>query len=220
LNKAAGDTGSNDNFNETEILGTGPEINSPVYDLFIREYLQILPETEIVVVSGSLPPGCPPDLYLNLLNIALEKNKPFFIDCTDEPFRLISGNYCEGIHLNFKEFNELFSADKPSLAARSLSSKCRYAAITDGKEGLYLASENTLIHAHLNLEKIHSAVGSGDCLFAGLIAGYRRGYSLSEMARLGVACGAAKCINDELGLIHKKDVLDLVHRVNIEIIEG
>jgi tagatose 6-phosphate kinase len=40
------------------------------------------------------------------------------------------------------------------------------------------------------------------------------------MARLGVACGAAKCINDEMGLMHIKDVIEFLPHVNIKTIEG
>jgi len=208
-----------DNFNETEILGIGPDINSSAHDKFIYEFRKILPQTEIIVISGSLPPGCPADLYQNILDIATGEKIPLFIDCVGEPFRLATRYYCEGIHLNYKEFNELFSAGDQANAAKLLATKSRYAAITDGKKGLYLASNKTLIHAHLYLEKIYSAVGSGDCLLAGLVASRRREYSLSEMACLGVACAAAKCVHDELGLIHIKDVLDLLPKVNVEIIE-
>jgi tagatose 6-phosphate kinase len=211
---------TNDSFNETEIFGRGPEINSRTCDKFISEFTDILPKIEIISVSGSLPPGCPPDFYQNLLRIATEAGKPMFIDFIGEPFKLAVNEHCEGIHLNYNEFREFYSAKDPEEAARILSTKSKYAAITNGKDGLFLACEGTLIHAYLHLDKIHSSVGSGDNLLAGLVAAHRRRYSLPEMARLGVACGAAKCVNDEMGLIHINDVIEFLPHVNIKTIEG
>lgn len=210
---------TDDHFNETEILGKGPNIDLLMYDNFIHELKEILPETEMVVISGSLPPGCPTDLYQNIQKIAAEEKISLFMDCIDEPFRLAIQYFCDGIHLNHSEFIELFSANNPEQAVKILATKCNYAAITDGKNGLYLASKNKLVHAYLHLKTVYSSVGSGDCLLAGLVTAKIRGYTISEMARLGVACGAAKCINNELGLIHIQDVLDLSPKVNIEIID-
>lgn len=202
-----------DHFNDTEILGKGPDIQPKDYDHLMNDLKEILPQTDIIALSGSLPPGCPSDLYQNILKISTGKNIPVFMDCVDDPFRSAIKYFCEGIHLNYREFNELFSAEDPAQAAQILATKSNYAAITNGKEGLYLVSRNQMIHAYLYLEYVHSSVGSGDCLFAGLVAAKKRGYTLSEMARLGVACGAARCINEELGLIHIEDVNNLSPKV-------
>ena len=209
---------TDDRFSETEILGRGPEISTRTCEKFINEFRDVMQKTEIVAISGSLPPGCPPDFYNQLLKIANETGKPVFIDCVGEPLRQVANDYWGGIHLNFNEFRELLPAKDQADAARQLSTKCKYAALTDGKKGLYLACDSTLIHAYLHIEKVYSSVGSGDCLLAGLVAAHRRGYSLSEMARLGVACGTAKCINDELGSMRIADVIEFLPHVNIKSI--
>jgi len=211
---------TNDDFSETEILGRGPEINSKTCDRFYNEFKDYLSKIEVIAVSGSLPPECPPDFYCQLLKIATEAGKPMFLDCVGEPLSQALIGYWEGIHLNFNEFNDLSPAKDQEDAARQLNAKSKYAAITDGKKGLYLSSEKTLIHANIHLGKIYSSVGSGDCLLAGLVAAHRRGYSLSEMARLGVACAAAKCINEELSTIHIKDVIEFLPHVNIKTLSS
>jgi tagatose 6-phosphate kinase len=211
---------TNDSFNETEIFGRGPEISTRTIEKFIGEFTDILPKIDIIAVSGSLPPGCPADFYQKLIRIATEAGKPVFIDFIDEPFRQAVNEHCEGIHLNYNEFQEFYSANMPEEAANILSTKGKFAAITNGKDGLFLACEGILMHAYLHLDKIHSSVGSGDCLLAGLVAAHRRGYSLTEMARLGVACGAAKCVNDEMGLMHIKDVIEFLPHVNVKTFES
>jgi tagatose 6-phosphate kinase len=211
---------TNDGFSETEILGRGPEINSRTCEKFFSEFNDILPKIEIIALSGSLPPGCPPDFYFQLSRMAAEAGKPMFLDCVGEPLRQAINTSWEGMHLNFNEFRDLMPAKDQEDAAKQLSAKARYAAITDGKNGLYLSYDNTMIHAGIHLEKVYSSVGSGDCLLAGLVAARRRGYSLSEMARLGVACAAAKCINNELGTIHINDVIEFLPHVNIKTLEA
>jgi tagatose 6-phosphate kinase len=60
---------------------------------------------------------------------------------------------------------------------------------------------------------VRSAVGSGDCLTAGLAVAHDRGHDWRQALRLGVACGAANCLRPELGMIHRADVERLLPTV-------
>ena len=109
-----------------------------------------------------------------------------------------------GIHLNASEANELFNIDNPVKAAAKLQQYCSLAAVTAGKGGLYLAvGRPEVIHANIEIPKCKSAVGSGDCLLAGLAIATYYGYNAEDTARLGVACGAANCLREDLGMLNK-----------------
>jgi tagatose 6-phosphate kinase len=88
-------------------------------------------------------------------------------------------------------------------------------ALTAGAEGLLLCSNKNTIQTKCKLEKIYSAIGSGDCLTAGLTVAYLKDYSFEEMAKLACACGSANCIREELGMLYKKDVETLLKRVEV-----
>ena len=60
------------------------------------------------------------------------------------------------------------------------------------------------------MKEVHSTIGSGDCLLAGVIAGHVQELETQSMANLGAACGAANCIRPELGMLYKEDVKRLL----------
>jgi fructose-1-phosphate kinase PfkB-like protein len=96
-----------------------------------------------------------------------------------------------------------------------LSEKCKYAIVSAGADGLYLASGNEIFHAHCKIENVLSAVGSGDCLLAGLTVAVRRNMTPMNTARMAAACGAANCLRPELGMLYKTDVERLWEQVRV-----
>jgi len=111
------------------------------------------------------------------------------------------------VHLNHKEAKDF------AKIGSDLNSQMK--AITAGADGLYLTKGETTIHAKCTIEKVHSATGSGDCLLAGLAVSFKRGLSLEEMAQLGAACGSANCMREDLGMIYKSDVEELVKKMEV-----
>ncbi len=104
-------------------------------------------------------------------------------------------------------------------ASQKLSEHCEYAAVTDGAKGLYLTQKQKVTHAWCTIDQVYSAVGSGDCLTAGLTAAIVKKYTVEEMARLGVACGAANCLRPELGYLHRSDVEILYEKAEAKEIQ-
>jgi tagatose 6-phosphate kinase len=76
-----------------------------------------------------------------------------------------------------------------------------------------------MVHGNVTVNRCFSAVGSGDCLVAGLMMACLQKMDLSDSARLGVACGAANCLRQDLGMLHKPDVENLFRKVSIESIK-
>jgi tagatose 6-phosphate kinase len=81
-----------------------------------------------------------------------------------------------------------------------------------GAEGVVAAHGNEMLHANVTIDRVVSAVGSGDCLLAGLAASLIRGDNLETMLRLGAACGAANA-GAGLGHAQRADVEALLPRV-------
>ena len=155
-------------------------------------------------MSGSWPEGAPDNAYQQLIELANQYGKKSFLDCTSTQLHNALKSSPFAIHLNHKERNEFNS-----------EVKCEIKAITAGIEGLYLTVENKTIHGKCTIDNVYSAVGSGDCLLAGLVVSYKRGLNHKEMARFSTACGTANCMREDLGMIYKTDVEDLIKRVEL-----
>ena len=208
-----------DSFDESELLGVGPEISEDDLAEFIVAYEQLLSQSSMVVMSGSWPKGAPADAYAILAKKAYEQGVNVILDATGKQFENAILEKPTVIHLNKSEAAEFTGIQNIRGMLIHLFNKVEVAAVTDGKKGLYFTRKNSSLHGNIVLPKVHSAVGSGDSLTAGLAVAIKRGYNDAETVKLGVACGAANCLREDLGMFYKKDVEQLFDEVRVEKLE-
>ncbi|GLR17595.1 tagatose-6-phosphate kinase [Portibacter lacus] len=197
---------SKNEWHDTELLGAGPKVESKVYEEFIREIGENSDTISSVAICGSWPSGACLTSTQKIVEFCEIHAIPVFIDTTGP--QLINALKAKPymVHLNRSEVCKMFSADFQEAIAL-LGEQCEFAAVTDGKEGLYLRSKKGTIHANVTLDqKVISTIGSGDCLLAGLIGAHYIGLGEEDSSKRGVACGAANCIRPELGMLNKTDV--------------
>ncbi len=190
---------------DTELLSPGPNLSESELKGFYLQFEKISAGFEIICLSGSWPHGAPSGAYHQLINLA--SNKKVFLDCSGALLQEGLKAHPYGIHVNLNEGIALTGEDDPVAIARVLGEQCTCAAITAGKDGLFMAFQGHILHANVHIDKVvGSSVGSGDCLVAGLAIATSRGYSLEDTAKFAVACGAANCLNPDLGMLKRADV--------------
>lgn len=202
-------------YDDTELLGCGPEISSEDYRLFSREFRLAAERSDVITMSGSWPMGSPDEGYAELIQIAGKYGKPVILDATGEPFRHGLNERPWGIHLNRNEGMTLTGFSEIPEMIGYLKNFAEIVAITAGPEGLYLGSGESILHGNVKLDRVYSAVGSGDCLTAGLATALIRKMETEDLVRLGVACGAANCLREDLGMLYKSDVDRLLDDIEI-----
>lgn len=207
---------SENKYDDTELLGTGPEINEKNFESFLAAFDKLLPKADCVTMSGSWPKGAPTDAYAQLIRHARQAGKDIFLDCTGPQLSEAIAENPYSIHLNRTESADYFKVDDFQLLSTLLYECCELAIITAGEDGLYYKNKNYHLHAKCAIEKVNSSVGSGDCLVAGLAVAYSRGFSSIDTARLAVACGGANCLRPELGMLHRREVEMLLKKAVVK----
>lgn len=202
-------------YHDTELLGCGPTITDDDWRAYRASFHTLLPACACVAMSGSWPTGAPDSAYADLIADAQAAEKPVFLDCTGAQLRHALRLRPYAVHLNRDEAISAVGIADPADAARRLARDCDLAVVTDGARGTYLAAGKLCWHAHVEITNSGSAVGSGDCLLAGLAIGCVRGLSMPELLRLATACGAANCLRDALGMCDRRDVETLLPQVAI-----
>lgn len=199
---------SEGNFKDTELLGTGPTLTATEVEQFNLVVYPYLKNAKAVVFSGSWPAGAPSNAYQILIEEAKKVTKTY-LDCTG--VQLENGLKAKpfGVHLNRKEITEYFRMDFDS-AQKELLNFCDVAAITDGARGLYLSTSHETKHQVCWVDQVISTIGSGDCLLAGIVAGYYLNESFETIAKMGAAFGAANCLRKELGMLYREDIVQLM----------
>jgi 1-phosphofructokinase family hexose kinase len=211
---------SDGELNETEILGVGPEFKENDLNALIEAFDEMVVQAKCVVLSGSWPPGADGDEYQRLIDVASHYKKASFVDCTGDQLINALKARPHAVHLNRSEYEDLLGAGDFSGSLGLLLDQCDQVALTDGAKGLYLIEKNQTVHAISPIDPVQSAVGSGDCLVAGLARAYTMGLDLLESARLAASCGAANCLRRELGMLSNNDVNRLSKNARVKVFRG
>lgn len=203
-------------FNNTELLEPGPEMTAEDWSLFLIQFRKALEPCSLVCLSGSWPKGAPEDAYWQLLQICEKNDVKAILDCSGVQLKNALKGKIFGLHINEHEANSNFGTQNHLEIKKYLKDKVSLLAITKGKDGLFLHLEDQFLHANVVINEVKSTVGSGDCLTAGIAYAINQQLSLNEIASYGVACGAANCLNEDLGMLKLEDVKNLLTEVILD----
>jgi tagatose 6-phosphate kinase len=180
---------------ETVINEPGPNVKPVEFVNFVNKYSLLLADADLVICSGSLPPGVEADAYRTMIDMANREGKRCLLDVAGEVLRASIDASPYIAKVNHREAGELLrlSIESVSDARFACERMCalgaRNAVVTLGAEGAV-----GLFHGRCwyvkgpRVERAH-AVGSGDAFLAGLALAMRRGYAPKEMLRYAAAFG-------------------------------
>jgi 1-phosphofructokinase family hexose kinase len=205
----------------TEILGQGPLLDSAQQETLLRAFRRGVDDSDLVVLSGSLPRGFPPTTYAELATYVRDAGKRCLVDAGGELLLHAAKARPFLVKPNRDEISELLGRPVDDLAAavdsvRELRARgVAMPVVTMGALGAVTADANGVWHAAIELAQVRNTVGSGDCLLAGMTVGMTRNMNLEETLRLGVACGAANAQGQETGFVERRAVEALLSQVRV-----
>ncbi len=195
-----------------DINANGPEISHDELEQLF-EKLNKIKRDDFLVLAGSIPPSMNNDIYEKILEKLSTKGIHFIVDATGDLLLNVLKFKPLLIKPNHHELAELFSADINNLddiktyAARLQNMGAENVLVSRGKDGAALLDKNARLHISKNIPgEIKSAVGCGDSMVAGFIAGFIKTGSFEYALKLGSACGNATAFSDTLATkeeIHK-----------------
>lgn len=207
---------TDEHFDNTELLEPGPEMTIEDWKSFIIHFKSALKDCNFVCMSGSWPKGAPEDAYYQLLQVCGQAQKKAILDCTGIQLKNALKGTFFGLHINEHEAKTNFGTSDHLEVRKQLRYKVALLAITKGKSGLFLYSDNQYVHSNVVVEEVKSTVGSGDCLTAGLAYAIVNEMPLDKIAAYGAACGAANCMNEDLGMLRLEDVHALLPKTMVK----
>jgi 6-phosphofructokinase 2 len=178
--------------------------------------LEALNDVKYIVISGSLPPGVPMDIFKSIALIARRINAKLVVDTAGEALKkaMSAGVYL--VKPNLKELGILTGRrklDEGDAAAAALElierGYCEVVVVSMGAAGAILVNQSYQYHVLPPEVKIKSTVGAGDSLLAGILFSLNQHKTLKEAVEFGVACGAAATINPGTELCRKDDAYNL-----------
>lgn len=201
----------------TEINGQGPIISSAKVDILLQK-LDFLKEGDVLVLAGSIPTSMPSDIYKNIMARLEKKGIMIVVDATNDllmnvlsyhPFLIKPNNHelgeIFGVELNEREDVVPYAKKLQELGARNV-------LVSMASKGAVLVAEDgTVFNAPAPKGELKNAVGAGDSMVAGFIAGWLNSHNYEEAFYMGVATGSASAFSDYLAT--KEEVFEVLNRI-------
>lgn len=189
----------------------GPEVSENEW----RQLLTAIEKAagaEMIVASGSVPAGVPPDIFARIGDIAKRKKAKFIVDTSGEPLKLAAAGGVYLLKPNMRELgslveNEELTTDMAAGAAKELVAKgqCEVMVVSMGAAGALLVTREEQYVVKPPHVLIKSTVGAGDSMVAGMVLGLSNNKTMLEVLQYGVACGTAATMNPGTALCRPED---------------
>ena len=205
----------------TELNEPGPTVEEKDLKAFFELAKEKTKDSEMVVVTGSLPPGCPDGTYRDLLQIL--EGKKCILDTEGKKLELATKGACPYlIKPNLKELEATLGIELRTMrtirdaALLFVRLGVEHAVVSMGEMGaMYVSADKTLFSPALRVE-IKSTVGAGDAMIGGMLLGYAKEKDMAKAFRYGIAAGAACVMTEGNQLLQKDDFDRLLDMVRVQ----
>lgn len=207
--------------NYVKVNQAGPEMTDALWRRCMRAYAQALRGAAFVTLSGSLPPGAPPDGYGRMIRHARRAEVPVALDADGPALRAALESGPALVKPNRVELAQWAgrSLDRPGdivqAAHAMLEAGPETVVVSDGPRSTYALTRQGAWRATPPPVEARGVVGTGDSLVAGLAWALGEGMALAEALRIGVAWGAATAQAPDTALCRRADAQALLPRVEV-----
>lgn len=209
-------------FGSTELLEAGCQVTEEEVAVFLEQYTQLLEETDVVTLSGSLPQGVPVSIYAQLVELAHQAGKQVILDSSGQSFQEGLKAKPTLVKPNQDEIQALFGVsietveDTIAYARQIAAQGAQYVVVSLGGDGALMVTEEAVYHARPPKITPVNTVGCGDSMVAALAVGLKRGHSPQECLTFAVAVGTANALTHSTGHFRQEDLDGIYPEVTVE----
>ena len=211
---------SRDGSGVTELNEPGTEISREQLDQFIALAQKEAVQSEIMIFTGSLPPGCPQGIYCDLINAM--GDVPCVLDAVGEELLLGLSAHPLLVKPNLHELETTLGVELRTMRAirdaafKLLDMGARNVVVSMGSMGALFAGDGKAYFAPAVKVEVKSTVGAGDAMVAGLMKGYLEHRQMLKAFRYGVAAGAATVQMEGTQPIEAEEFFRLLEQVRVQ----
>ena len=189
-------------FDGTEINGMGPVIDNAAVEQLMHQ-LSNLKARDVLVLAGSIPSTMSNAIYRDIISVLQNKKVEFVVDATKDLLLNVLEFHPFLVKPNNHELGELFGVElitRESVVpyAKKLQEMgARNVLVSMAGEGAVLLDEMGAVHS-LPAPKgtLVNAVGVGDSMVAGFLAGWCKKKEYEYSFRMGLAAGSASAFSE------------------------
>lgn len=191
-------------FDGTEINGMGPVIDEGALNALMKK-LDMLKNGDVLVLAGSIPSSMPSDIYSRILEALNGRRIRFVVDATKNLLLNVLQFRPFLIKPNNHELGEIFGVtlvskdDVVPYAKKLQEMGAVNVLVSMAGEGAVFVDETGKVH-QLDAPKgiLVNAVGAGDSMVAGFLAGWEEQRNYEHAFKMAVAAGSASAFSELL----------------------
>lgn len=193
--------------NETEINGMGPAITEECTRKLLQQ-IKALASKDYLVLSGSIPPSMPSDIYTQIMEITRSTCTPVILDTSSAalmdalPYRpfLIKPNRHELEALFHVKLNTV--EDLILYGRKLLTAGAKNVLISMDCDGAILLCDNGCVYQKSAPQgRVVNSVGAGDSMVAGFLSGWLDTGDYEYALKKGIASGSASAFSLHLATL-------------------
>lgn len=209
-------------YGSTEYLEPGCEVSPREEQRFMEAYPEIIRESDVVTISGSIPRGVKKDIYARMITAARAMGKTVILDSSGETLKQGLEACPTMVKPNQDEIEQLFDVKVHGIrevlpyAEKIRDTGIPYVVISLGKDGaLLVCREGAFLGKPPKVEVVNT-VGCGDSMVGAFAVALERKYGPEEALRYAVAVGAANAMSPGTGDFNPQDLEELFKQVTVE----
>ncbi|MES1038724.1 1-phosphofructokinase [Peribacillus simplex] len=193
---------------ETEINSQGPVISKGNYQQLFSQIEQ-LNNNDILILSGSIPPSVPSDVYEAMARSCSDNGIKVVVDTSGKGLLNVLPHRPFLIKPNHHELGELFSTeirtvdDAREYGTKLVEAGAQNVIVSMAGQGAVLCTGGESYSANVPKGNVINSVGAGDSMVAGFIGTYERTGDILSAFRFSLAAGSATAFSSDLGTLDK-----------------
>lgn len=208
-------------FGSTEYLEPGCPVTEEEAERFLKRFPDIIKDSSVVTLSGSVPQGMEKDIYQKLISIAKGEGKQVILDTSGELLEKGILACPTVVKPNKDEMEMLFGTkihgmdDVVTNAKRIFHQGIPYVVVSLGGDGALMVCGEGVFQGKPPKVEVVNTVGCGDSMVGALAVALHRGEKPKEALRFAVAVATANAMSPNTGDFDPEVCGKLVNEVEI-----
>ena len=192
-------------YRSTEYLEPGCEVSEEEEESFLAHFPEIIKDSDVVTLSGSVPKGISKEIYRKLVELAKESGKQVILDTSGELLEHGMEGRPSMVKPNQDELELLFhtkieSREQVISYAKEIHAKgIPYVVISLGGEGALLVCDKGVFQGIPPKVEVENTVGCGDSMVAAFAVAFSRKYEPKEALAYAVSVATANAMSPNTG---------------------
>ncbi len=213
-------------YGSTEYLEGGCNVTKEEEEAFLKNFPEIIKESDVVTMSGSVPKGMGKDIYHKLIKQIKAQGKKVILDTSGDYLKEGIKGQPTMVKPNKEEIEALFHIkienqdDVITYAKKIYEKGIPYVVISLGGDGALLVCEKGIYQGKPPKIEVCNTVGCGDSMVGAFAVAFEQQMEPEEALKYAVSVASANALSPHTGRFEPKDRDEILQKVEIIKLEN